>query len=138
MNNNKSAIPEKEKLYLNSLTLAFLGDVVYEIMVRKQLIEENYNLPASKLHILAVEKVKASSQAKVYDYIEFDLTDKEREIMKRGRNSNSTHCPKHSSLIEYKKATGVEALFGFWYLNNEHEKIEQYFRKIYNFLEGVE
>lgn len=136
--NNNCDIPEKEKLYLNSLTLAFIGDAVYEIMVRKKLIEEHYNLSTSQLHMLAVEKVKATSQAKAYDYIKFDLTDQERKIMKRGRNNNSTHCPKNSSHIEYKKATGIETLFGFWYLNNEHEKITQYFRRIYNFLEGAE
>lgn len=124
-----------EKLLLSSLTLAFMGDAVYEIMVRKKLIERNFNLPASKLHVLSVDKVKSSSQSKAYDYIISKLNSEEIEIMKRGRNNNSAHYPKNAIPIEYRKATGLESLFGYWFINNEYEKLVSIFNDIYDFLE---
>ena len=126
-----------EAYMLNTLSLAFMGDAVYEIMVRKEIIKNNPNLPAAKLHMMAVETVKACSQSKAYDYIKSKLSDKDLMIMKRGRNSNSTHYPKNSNPIEYHKATGLETLFGYWFLNEEYDKLNLVFSDIYNFLENL-
>lgn len=124
-------------LVLNSLTLAFLGDAVYEILVRDMLIQKNPELSASKLHFMCVNKVKATAQSKAYDYIKTTLSSKELEIMKRGRNSDVAHCPKSSNPIEYHKATGLEALFGYLFLNNNHDRLREIFNNIYDFLENI-
>lgn len=127
-----------EMATLSPLTFAFIGDSVYEIIVRTKIIQKYHNIPAFKLHNLAVKKVRASAQALAYDYIKPDLTDKEKEIMKRGRNNNSTHCPKNSTPIEYRKATGLETLFGYWYLSGDHDRILEFSSKIFDFLEQNE
>lgn len=124
-------------LGLSSLTLAFLGDAVYEILVRDMLIKKNPEISASKLHIMCVNKVKATSQSKAYDYIKTELLDKELEIMKRGRNSNISRCPKNSSPIEYHKATGLESLFGYLFLTDQQKRLREIFLKIYDFLEDI-
>ena len=136
MKKNFSSMSEKEVMLLNTATLAYIGDCIYELMVRKRIIELNCYLPISKLHELTVEKVNASSQALAYDYIEKNLLDKDREIIKRGRNNNSNHCPKNFNPIEYKKATGLETLFGYWYLLNNDDMLLTYFDKIFDFLEN--
>jgi len=131
----KQNMSEQDISMLSPLTLAFIGDSIYETMVRTKIIQQYNNLPAAKLHNLAVKKVKAFSQARAYDYIWEYLTDKEKEIMKRGRNNNSTHCPKNSNPIDYRKATGLECLFGYWYLKGENSKIIEFSKKIFDFLE---
>lgn len=108
----------------NSLTLAFLGDAVYELEIRRFLCS-NGNAPSGVLHKKAVEFVRAAFQAKAYDELETFLNDGEMAVMKRGRNSNGASVPKSSSPIEYRKATGVEALFGYLYLKGEEDRINE-------------
>ena len=119
-------IPEKkiEGNALNGLSLAFIGDAVYEIMVREHLLEHG-SLQVKKLHTMAVEMVRASFQANVFDFIEPFLTEEENGILHRGRNASATHIPKGANAIEYRKATGVEALFGWLYLRGETERIKE-------------
>ena len=121
---------EKAKL-LNPLTLAFMGDSVYEVLVRQRVIEEMGSLSPKKLHSLTVARVKASFQAKGYERIKDVLTEEENEIYKRGRNSSSVTVPKSASIKEYRGATGVEALFGFLYLNKSYDRIEELFDLIW-------
>lgn len=127
---------EKIENILNSLNLAYIGDAVYELMVRNRLIEKNPQLSSAKLHVLAIKKVSAGAQSKAYDYVKDQVTAKEYEIMRRGRNNKVGHYPKHSTPIEYHKATGLESLFGYLFLNKEYDKIKEYFDKIYYFLEN--
>ncbi len=119
---------------LSSLTLAFMGDAVYEIMVRKELIKNHPNLTVSKLNILSAEKVRASAQSSAYDYIKSKLTEKEYVVMKRGRNNNTTRCPKSCNPIEYHKATGLESLFGYLFLNQEYDRLGVIFNDVFRFL----
>ncbi len=114
---------------LSPLTLAFMGDAVYELLVRQQLTMQG-SMPANALHKLAVEMVRCSAQAKAYRLLEEKLTEQELAILKRGRNSSSTKCPKNADPIEYRMATGVEALFGYLFLNGEEQRIRELFRLI--------
>ena len=121
-------IPEKkiEGNSLNGLSLAFIGDAVYEIMVREHLLEHG-SLQVGKLHKMAVEYVRASFQANVFDFLEPIVTEEEKGILHRGRNASATHIPKGANAIEYRKATGVEALFGWLYLEQKSERIRELF-----------
>ena len=121
---------EKPKL-LNPLTLAFMGDSVYEVLVRQRVIEEMGSMSPKKLHTLTVERVKASYQAEGYEKIKDMLSEEETEIYKRGRNSSSVTVPKSASIKEYRGATGIEALFGFLYLEGNSERMKELFEVIW-------
>ena len=122
---------------IKTLTLAYIGDAVYELMVRNKTIEKYPNLPLFKLHVLVVDKVKAFSQSKIYDYLKTKISADEYEIMKMGRNNKVGHYPKNSNPIEYHKATGVETLFGYLFLNKEYDKLSKYFNDAYCYLEEL-
>ena len=108
----------------NSLTLAFLGDAVYELEIRRFLCR-NGSVPSKILHKNKVTYVCASYQAKAYDLIEPILSSEELSVMKRGRNTNGASVPKSSSPIEYRKATGLESLLGYLYLKNKEDRINE-------------
>ena len=110
-------------------TLAFLGDAVYELFVRQQLVE-TANMPVNKLHLLAVEKVRASFQSNAYSIIEPQLTEEEETIWKRGRNANGVKAPKHADPVEYRRATGLETLFGYLFLQGKMDRLEELFQMI--------
>lgn len=114
---------------LNGLSLAFIGDAVYEIMVREHLLEHG-SLQVGKLHKMAVEMVRASFQAEVFDFLEPIVSEAEKGILHRGRNASATHIPKGANAIEYRKATGVEALFGWLYLEGKNERIKELFEMV--------
>lgn len=107
-------------------TLAFLGDAVYELFVRQRLVE-TANMPVNKLHLLAVEQVRASFQSNAYSVIEAQLSEEEKNIWKRGRNANGVKPPKHADPVEYRRATGLEALFGYLFLQGKMERLEELF-----------
>ncbi|MEE1280105.1 MAG: ribonuclease III domain-containing protein [Oscillospiraceae bacterium] len=104
------------------MTLAFLGDAVYELEIRRHLCG-NGSAPSGVLHKKAVHFVCAAYQAKAYDLLSEILNEAEMAVMKRGRNANSASVPKSSSPIEYRKATGVESLFGYLHLKGEQDRI---------------
>ncbi|MBR6658272.1 MAG: ribonuclease III [Oscillospiraceae bacterium] len=114
---------------LNGLSLAFIGDAVYEILVREHLLEHG-SLQVGKLHKMAVEMVRASFQADVFDFLEPIVSEEENGILHRGRNASATHIPKGANAIEYRKATGVEALFGWLYLEQKNERINELFEMV--------
>ncbi len=118
--------PHQARQY-SPLTLAFLGDSVYEQLVRERLVL-TANMPAGELHRLAIKKVCAEYQSeKVLELIDSGtLTEEELEIFKRGRNTK-VNPPKHSTVSEYRNATGLECLFGYLYLTNKHQRIEELF-----------
>ena len=113
---------EQNPKLLSPLTLAFVGDGVYELLVRKRLVEAG-SMPPKKLNAHKVEMVRASAQAAVYDGLEPLLTEDERDMLKRGRNAHTGSVPKNAQLADYRKATGVEALFGFLYLKGDRERL---------------
>lgn len=122
---------------LNGLSLAFIGDSVYELLVREYLLR-NGSLQIGKLHSLAVKLVRASAQAHFFDIAEPILDESELSILHRGRNASSSHVPKGACAIEYRKATGVESLFGWLYLEGRQGRIRELFDLLLNNLpEGV-
>ena len=114
---------DKAKQY-SPLTLAYLGDAVYELYVREKIVSDA-NMPKNKLHNIAVQKVKAGFQAHIADKIEPQLSEKELEIFKRGRNATTTKVPKGSNRAEYHKATGLETLIGYLYISGNDKRISE-------------
>lgn len=104
------------------LTLAFIGDGVYELFVRS-IIVGNTNAPAGKLHKICVSYVKAQAQAEASKAMMDKLTEDELWIFKRGRNAKSPTVPKNADVTEYRLATGFEALIGYLYLEGEENRI---------------
>jgi ribonuclease-3 family protein len=118
---------DREANQYSPLALAFLGDSVYEQKVRERLLL-TANMPANTLHKLAVERVCAEYQSeRILRIIDGEvLTDREYEVFKRGRNAK-VNAPKHSTVMEYRNATGLECLFGYLYLTAQHERIDTLF-----------
>ena len=111
---------------LSPLTLAFVGDCVFELFVREQLVCGG-NCPVKKLHARAVEQVCCSAQNQAVNRIFPLLEEKEREVFLRGRNAHVGHVPKNASPAEYHGATGLEALFGYLYLEGKLDRLRQLF-----------
>ena len=112
------------------LTLAFLGDSVYEVMVRDQILREA-NRPARDLHTLAVAHVRAAYQADAALRIADMLSDEEAEIFRRGRNASGISVPKHATPADYRKATGIECLFGYLFLCGRAVRLRELFRIVW-------
>ena len=106
--------------------LAFYGDSVYSLLVRRMLVEKG-DRPSAALHEMSVGLVRASYQAKVFDVLKPLLEDDEADILRRGRNSTGITAPKSSDPAEYHKATAVEVLFGYLSLIGAQERIEELF-----------
>ena len=111
------------KKNINSLTLAYLGDAVYELFIREYLLKDNKKV--NELQKEAIEYVSAKAQSKYLEkLIENNiLSDEEIEIVKRARNHKS-HASKTTDIITYKKSTGLEALIGYLKVTNQDERIK--------------
>lgn len=114
---------------LSPLNLAFIGDCVYEMLVRESLVCDA-NRPVNDLHKESVKYVSAKAQTLAFDKIKDILTDDELAIYKRGRNAKVGHSPKSATEGEYHCATGVEALFGYLYLTEQLDRIKDLFSEI--------
>ena len=108
---------------MSPLVLAYLGDTVYESYIREHLIRQNINRKVNNLHKLAIQYSKAKAQATIIHELEDELTEEEMKIFKRGRNQKSHTAPKNADIIDYKYATGFEALMGWLYLTNKSERM---------------
>jgi hypothetical protein len=110
------------------LTLAYIGDGIYEIVIRTVIVDEA-NRQVNKIHKAASNLVKAGTQAKMIHYIMDDLTDEELTIYKRGRNAKAVTRAKNASMSEYRTATGFEALMGWLYLTGQSERMMKLIKK---------
>ena len=118
---------EKNEIEVNMmspLTWAYVGDAVYELYIRTHLVNKT-NLKPHKLHIEAIKYVKAQSQAQALKQIEVNLTEKEKEIVRRGRNTENHHVAKNASVQDYMYSTAFEALIGYLYLTNQEKRIKE-------------
>ena len=113
----------------SGLTLAYLGDCVYELYVRTHLTSDG-NHKVNDLHKAATKLVRASAQAEFYRRIEDILTEEEAAAFHRGRNTKS-HPPKNADVIDYKIATGVETLLGHLYVKGDFERISELMDKLF-------
>lgn len=120
----------KDVKQYSPLGLAYIGDCVYELMVRKRIIEQG-NAPVNKLHKSTIQYVCASAQSNAVDKIIGQLTEEETAIYKRGRNANGSTVPKNAHPMEYRRATGLEALFGYLYLTEQVPRMMLLFETIF-------
>lgn len=116
--------PEEEINLLSPLTWAYIGDCVYDLYIRTNLVNTT-NLKPHKLHIETIKYVKAKSQANFLEKIHDKLTDEEKEIVRRARNAENHHLPKNSNVQEYMYATAFEALIGYLYLTKKFGRIKE-------------
>ena len=108
------------------LTLAFVGDAVFELFVRERLVCQG-NCSVNKLHKRAVEQVCCRAQAQAAQRLLPLLTQEEEEAYRRGRNAHVSHVPKNASPADYHAATALEALFGYVYLKGDLERLRLFF-----------
>ena len=106
------------------LVLAYIGDGVYEMVVRTILVNQG-NCPVNSLHKMSSQLVKASAQAKMMDVLEPILTEEELQVFKRGRNAHSGTMAKNATMGEYRRATGFEAVMGYLYLKEDCKRITE-------------
>lgn len=128
-NVNRNLSGEDIKM-LSPLQLAYIGDSVYELLVRTHLITKDISV--KDLHRATTNYVKAKAQAQFVHKLEDVLTEDEQNIIKKGRNAKSHTSPKNTDIIDYKYATGFECLFGYLYLIRQDKRIEELFDEIIN------
>ena len=109
---------------LSPLTWAYIGDSVYELLIRTYLVNKTKLKPHS-LHIEAIKYVKAKSQADILKKLEEYLTDEEKDIVRRGRNAENHHLPKNANIQEYMYSTAFEALIGYLFLCKKEERVKE-------------
>ena len=107
---------------LSPLILAHIGDAYFHLYIRTRLLDVTHNI--TRLHDLSAEIVSAPAQAKIYSEIESILTEKEREIFRRGRNAKS-HAPRKATIAEYHASTGFEALLGELFLRKNTMRLDE-------------
>jgi len=111
---------------ISSIGLAHLGDAVYELLVRTYLCAHG-KATGKGLHRATVELVRAPKQAELADLLTDKLTEEEYDVFRRGRNANVHTIPRSADRAQYQKATALEALFGWLYLQGRHERINELF-----------
>lgn len=104
------------------LALAYIGDAVYELVIRTVVVERA-NRSTNELHKRTTKIVNAKTQAELIDALQEDLTEEELAVYKRGRNAKSYTMAKNATMADYRKATGMEALVGYLYLQNRMDRV---------------
>jgi len=122
----RNYLTEREANGYSPLALAFLGDSVYDTLVREKLLH-TANVQVGKLHAAKVKLVCAEFQSSVYDRVAEVLSEKELSVLKRGRNATGNTVPKHADPVTYRRATAVESLFGYLFLLGRNERIMELF-----------
>ena len=112
-----------------TLNLAFIGDGVYDLLVREYLVTHS-SAHVGELNQRKVKMVNCKSQAEYVRLILPALSEEEAEVYKRGRNTKVNSASKHSTLSDYHAATGLETLFGWLYLKGRHDRINELFTLI--------
>ncbi len=122
----KQSEPEINPKQFNPLVLAYMGDAVYELMVREYLVLKSQT-SVNNLHMKTVKFVCAAAQSKFIEKLMDILTEDEMQIFKRGRNNNASTPPKNANVQDYRRATGFEALMGYLYLSGNKERLHEFF-----------
>ena len=115
-------LEEQDLRTYSPLTLAYIGDAIFELVVRTVLVERK-NTQAEKLPKAATKIVKAETQALLIEAVKDDLTEEELAVYKRGRNAKAVTRAKNATMSEYRRATGFEALMGYLYLKGDMERM---------------
>ncbi len=122
--------PEVDIHEQSPLNLAFVGDGVFELLVRQRLVERT-RLAPGKLHAACVKYVSAKGQNQALAVLEPHLTEQEQAVLRRGKNASKATVAKHATPQEYRASTGFEALFGWLYLTGQNERIEILFELLW-------
>ena len=117
---------EVKPYQMSAADLAYLGDAVYEIEVRTYLVQNQVKTPS----VAALQYVRATAQSAAMERILPHLTETENDVYRRGRNCIHNMTPKSCTPSEYRRATGLEALFGYLYLQGNIERVQRLFRVI--------
>ncbi len=131
------SLPMSDIKMLNPLVLAYIGDSVYDTFVRTLLISGGHGQVA-KLHKMSIEFVKAKAQADILSKINEQLTPEEQDIVRRGRNTKSSTVPKNAEILDYRHATGFEALIGFLYLTGQIDRLMEVISMIVDVKTGMQ
>jgi len=118
---------------MNTLVLAYVGDVVYELYVRTFVVS-TFDGKVNNIHKTSVNYVKASNQALGLSCIEADLSEDEKGLVRRGRNNKNLSVPKNGNRKDYRDATGLEALLGYLYLSKDNDRLEEIIMTVLKFL----
>ena len=119
---------KEEVNLMNPLIWAYIGDGVYELFIRTYLVQTT-NLKPHKLHIEAIKYVNAKAQANILKELESMLTDEEKEVVRRTRNTENHHVPKNADVVDYMYATAFEGLIGYLYLTDQKERLKEILNK---------
>ena len=115
-------LEEQDIRSYSPLTLAYIGDGIYELIIRTILVKKG-NCPVNRLHKKASSLVKAGAQSAIMEVIEEELTPEELSVYRRGRNAHSPTMAKHATMADYRRATGFEALMGYLYLKEDYTRM---------------
>ena len=121
---------------LPALTLAYIGDGYYELVVRNFLLGQGLRR-VDDLHKHAIELVCATTQAQLAHRLQPCLNQAEETVLRRGRNAKGMHIPKGATVANYRLATGLEALVGYWYLSGDWDRLDYCFKQLWQ-LRGEE
>lgn len=123
-----SMINQSDVKQMSPLVWAYMGDAVYEKFIREYVIRQGL-CKNGLLHKKSIRYVSAKAQAKIVEKLENFFTEEEKDIVRRGRNSNPHSTAKNADIIEYKYATGLEALLGYLFLTEQTERLEEILKK---------
>ncbi len=115
-------IEDRDIRTFSPLSLAYIGDTIFDLLIRS-IVLANGNTPVSKMHKACSQIVCATSQAAIIDAIFDDLTEEEKEVVTRGRNAKSKTTAKNASVLDYRKATSLEALLGYLYMEEKVDRL---------------
>lgn len=115
-------------------TLAFLGDAVFELYVRERLVGIG-DYSSDKMHVEAVKYVRAESQARIIKELMPELTEEETALVKRARNHKMPNRSRSAGMVDYKLATGLEALIGKLYMDGERRRLEELMNRAFTIIE---
>lgn len=116
------AIADVDIRTYSPLTLAYIGDGIFDVVIRSIVVGRG-NTPVNQLHHKTSHIVKAHSQAMMTEVLLDEMTDTEKDIYRRGRNAKSHTMAKNATVMDYRSATGFEALMGYLYLTDEMDRI---------------
>ena len=122
---NVLGLKEISPAQLSPLVLAYIGDSIFDLVIKTYLLDTKGNMQVNKLNRFASNIVQAQSQSEMIGIIEPPLSPAEEAVYKRGRNAKSYTSAKNASISDYRRATGFEALMGYLYLEGEYERMIQ-------------
>ncbi len=128
---------KKEVLQYSSLVLAYMGDAVYEKSIREYVVKQGVSKNGA-LHKKSIKYVSANGQSYAVKMLEEKLTEDELDVVRRGRNANPHSSAKNADIVDYKYATGFEALIGYLYLTEQYDRMDEIIRLAIKIIEEDE